>query len=145
MSCLLLVHTTQQGGGPVPHPSPSKDYIEFAVINRIKSLPFVDEVIPTYQSQIELHSKSDTRTVSVLSVDPAKLKVISPTLEYQSGSTLRPNDPSAIIVAHDVANPPGKNTPFITLGQSIRATFSFVDSDTGKQTEIQEFYSHGHW
>ena len=48
---------------------------------------------------------------------------------------MRPNDPSAIIVAHDVANPPGKNTPFITLGQSIRATFSFVDTDTGVQKE----------
>src|SRR6185437_2192896 len=88
-----------------------------------------------YQSQLEIHSKSDSSMVSVLSIDPKKLKVISPTLEYQPGSTLRSNDPSAIIVAHDVANPPGKNTAFITLGQSIRATFSFVDTDTGMQKE----------
>jgi len=121
---------------PASTPPPQgKITLNGEVINRIKSLPFVDEVIPAYQSQLEIHSKSDSRMVSVLSIDPKKLKVISPTLEYQPGSTLRSNDPSAIIVAHDVANPPGKNTAFITLGQSIRATFSFVDTDTGMQKE----------
>ena len=126
----------EQGGGPgSAPPPPAKITLNAAVINRIESLPFVDEVIPTYQSQIELHSKSDTRTVSVFSVDPEKLKVISPTLEYEPGSNIRPNDPSAMIVAHDVANPPGENTAFITLGQTIRATYSFVDPDTGKQTD----------
>jgi putative ABC transport system permease protein len=137
---VMFVTSSQQqgggGGGPgSAPPPPAKITLNAAVINRIKSLPFVDDVIPTYQSQIEIHSKSDTRTVSVFSVDPEKLKVISPTLEYEPGSSLRPNDPSAIIVAHDVANPPGKNTAFITLGQSIRATYSFVDPDTGKQKE----------
>jgi putative ABC transport system permease protein len=126
----------EQGGGPgSAPPPPAKITLNAAVINRIESLPFVDEVIPTYQSQIELHSKSDTRTVSIFSVDPEKLKVISPTLEYEPGSNIRPNDPSAMIVAHDVANPPGENTAFITLGQTIRATYSFVDPDTGKQTD----------
>lgn len=136
---VMFVTSSQQqqgGGGPgSAPPPPAKITLNAAVINRIKSLPFVDDVIPTYQSQIEIHSKSDTRTVSVFSVDPEKLKVISPTLEYEPGSSLSPNDPSAIIVAHDVANPPGKNTPFITLGQTIRATYSFVDPDTGKQRE----------
>jgi putative ABC transport system permease protein len=136
---VMFVTSSQQqqgGGGPGSvAPPPAKITLNAAVINRIKSLPFVDDVIPTYQSQIEIHSKSDTRTVSVFSVNPEKLKVISPTLEYEPGSSLRPNDPSAIIVAHDVANPPGKNTPFITLGQTIRATYSFVDPDTGKQRE----------
>jgi putative ABC transport system permease protein len=136
---VMFVSSSQQqegGGGPgSAPPPPAKITLNAAVINRIESLPFVDEVIPTYQSQIDLHSKSDTRTVSVFSVDPEKLKVISPTLEYEPGSNIRPNDPSAMIVAHDVANPPGENTPFITLGQTIRATYSFVDPDTGKQTD----------
>jgi putative ABC transport system permease protein len=67
-----------------------------------------------------------------------KLKVRSPTLEYEYGSAIRPNDPSAIIVEHDVAIPPGKSTPFIALGQTIRATYSIVDLDTGRQTEESE-------
>lgn len=137
---VMFVTNSQQqqgrgGPGSSAPPPPAKITLNAAVINRINSLPFVDDVIPTYQSQIELHSKSDTRTVSVFSVDPEKLKIISPTLEYEPGSTIRPNDPSAIIVAHDVANPPGKNTAFITLGQTIRATYSFVDPDTGKQRD----------
>ena len=135
---MLVTSSQPQERGVEPAsapPPPEKITLNAAVINRIKSLPFVDEVIPTYQSQIELHSKSDSRTVSILSIDPKKLEVISPTLEYESGSTLRPNSPSAMIVAHDVANPPGKTTPFITLGQSITATYSFVDPDTGKQME----------
>ncbi len=136
---VMFVTSSQQqegrGGPASAPPPPAKITLNAAVINRINSLPFVDDVVPTYQSQIEIHSKSDTRTVSVFSVDPEKLKIISPTLEYEPGSTIRPNDPSAIIVAHDVANPPGKNTAFISLGQTIRATYSFVDPDTGKQKE----------
>jgi putative ABC transport system permease protein len=136
---VMFVSSSQQdpgsgGPGSAP-PPPAKITLNAAVVNRIESLPFVEEVIPSYQSQIELHSRGDTRTADVFSVDPEKLKIISPTLEYEPGSSIRPNDPSAIIVAHDVANPPGENTPFITLGQSIRATYSFVDPDTGKQED----------
>jgi putative ABC transport system permease protein len=70
-----------------------------------------------------------------LSIDPAKLLVIAPTLEFTEGSTIRQNDPSAMIVAQDVANPPGDSIPFINLGQSVRVTYSFVDPDTGVQKE----------
>ena len=141
---VMFVSSSQQdpgsgGPGSAP-PPPAKITLNAAVVNRIESLPFVEEVIPTYQSQIELHSKGDARTVDVFSVDLEKLKIISPTLEYEPGSSIRQNDPSAIIVAHDVANPPGENTPFITLGQSIRATYSFVDSDTGKQEDESKNY-----
>ena len=108
---MFVTHSQSQqnGGGPGSPPPPAKIVLNSAVINRIKSLPFVDDVIPTYQSQIDLHSRGDTRTIPVFSVDPDKLKVISPTLEYEDGSTIRPNDPSAIIVAHDVAIPPEKD------------------------------------
>ncbi|MGB8448583.1 MAG: ABC transporter permease, partial [Nitrososphaeraceae archaeon] len=48
----------QSGGGPgSAPPPPAKIVLNSAVINRIKSLPFVDDVIPTYQSQIDLHSR----------------------------------------------------------------------------------------
>jgi len=58
---------------PASTPPPQgKITLNGEVINRIKSLPFVDEVIPAYQSQLEIHSKSDSRMVSVLSIDPKK-------------------------------------------------------------------------
>ena len=104
-------------------------------MNRIKSLPFVEDVIPSYRSSVTLQSQSETKTDAVLSIDPAKLLVIAPTLEFTEGSAIRQNDPSAMIVAQNVANPPGDSIPFINLGQSVRVTYSFVDPDTGVQKE----------
>jgi putative ABC transport system permease protein len=124
------------GGGPEANtPTEAKITLNAAVVNRIKSLPFVEDVIPSYRSSVTLQSQSETKTDAVLSIDPAKLLVIAPTLEFTEGSTLRQNDPSAMIVAQNVANPPGDSIPFINLGQSVRVTYSFVDPDTGVQKE----------
>ena len=118
------------GGGPPPAP---KITLNTAVINRLSSLPFVNEVIPSYQGQITLISQGDSKEVTVFSMDPSKLPLISPTTKYQEGSSIRPNDPSAMIVPEDIAFPPGEETPFLTLGQSLRAEYSFVDPITGKE------------
>ena len=56
-------------------------------------------------------------------------------MEFTDGSTIRQNDPSAMLVAQDVANPSGDSAPFVVLGQSVRVTYSFVDSTTGIQKE----------
>jgi putative ABC transport system permease protein len=40
-----------------------------------------------------------------------------------------------MIIAENVANPPGETTPFISLGQSVRAKYSFVDDITGQSQE----------
>lgn len=124
------------GGGPEENtPTEAKITLNAAVVNRIKSLPFVEDVIPSYRSSVTLQSQSETKTDAVLSIDPAKLLVIAPTLEFTEGSAIRQNDPSAMIVAQNVANPPGDSIPFINLGQSVRVTYSFVDPDTGVQKE----------
>jgi putative ABC transport system permease protein len=61
------------------------------------------------------------------------------------GSTLpSANDPTAIVVAEDIAYPPGETTPFINLGQSVRLSYSFVDPDTGEaQEESKSFVVRG--
>jgi putative ABC transport system permease protein len=48
------------------------------VVNRIKSLPYVQEVIPTYQGQFELNAQGNIITTPVLAMDPTKLHLISP-------------------------------------------------------------------
>jgi putative ABC transport system permease protein len=120
------------GGGPPPAP---KITLNEAVVSRIRSLPFVDDVIPSYQAQVTLQSQGKSRDSTVFSIDPQKLYVIAPTVKFVEGSSIRQNDPSAIILSDSVANPPGDDTPFATLGQTIRVTYSFVDADTGKQEE----------
>ena len=79
----------QGGGGPVVGPPPTpKITLNAAVENRLKSLPFVDDVIPSYQSQVILESQGDSKEYQVFSMDPQKLTVLSPTLEFVKGSTI---------------------------------------------------------
>lgn len=141
---ILFVSSTQQDqnsntGGPgiggVGTPAPAKITLNSAVVNRLKSIPFVDEVIPSYQSQVDVESAGETKSYSVLAMDPTRLTVIAPTLGFVEGSSIRQNDPSSILVAEDVANPPGEDTPFISLGQSVKVRYSFVDPQTGKSEE----------
>ena len=124
----------QGGGGPAVGPPPTpKITLNAAVENRLKSLPFVDDVIPSYQAQVILQSQGDSKEYQVFSMDPQKLTVLSPTLEFVQGSTVRQNDPSSLIVSNDLANPPGEDTPFLKLYQTVKATYTFVDPTTGKR------------
>ncbi len=128
---------TQQSGGfgsGGPPPAP-KITLNEAVVGKIRSLPFVDEVIPSYQAQITLESGGKKLDTTVFSIDPQKLYVIAPTIELVEGSSIRQNDPSAILLSDEVANPPGDPNPFAVVGQTVRVRYSFVDPETGKQDE----------
>ena len=150
---ILFVSSIQQDensetGGPgiggVGAPTTAKITLNNAVVNRLKSIPFVEEVIPSYQSQVDVESAGETKSYSVLSMDPTRLMVIAPTLGFVEGSSIRQNDPSSILVAEDVANPPGEDTPFISLGQSIKVRYSFVDPQTGEsEQETKNFVVSG--
>ena len=140
---ILFVSSVQQdqndgggGIGSVAPPPSAKITLNAAVEARIRSLPFVSQVIPSYQGDISIQSGSESKSFSVLSMDPSQLFVISPTLELMEGSTIpAASDPTAILVAEDIAFPPGESTPFINLGQSVRLSYSFVDPDTGEAKE----------
>jgi putative ABC transport system permease protein len=129
------------GGGPPPAP---KITLNEAVVSRIRSLPFVDDVIPSYQAGITLEAGGKSTQTTVFSIDPQKLYVIAPTITFVEGSSIRQNDPSAILLSDRVANPPGESTPFAVVGQTVRATYTFVDPDTGKQeSESRSFVVSG--
>lgn len=121
------------GGGGGGGSAGSKITLNAAVINRIDSLPFIDEVIPSYQSQVLIKSRGEEKTNAALSIDPNKLFVIAPTLDLQEGSQIKQNDPSAIVIAENSANPPGEDNPFVTLGETIELEYSFIDDITGEQ------------
>ncbi len=70
-------------------------------------------------------------------MEPQKLRIIAPTLEYAEGSTLQPTNPSSMVVAQDVAHPPGDANPFLSLGRSAKVTYSFVDPISGRQKQEQ--------
>jgi putative ABC transport system permease protein len=113
------------------------------VETRIRSLPLVSDVITSYQGQVQLESSGETLSTSVFSIDPAKLYLIAPTLEFEEGSAIRSNDPSAIYLADQIAYPPGENAPFAIIGQTMRATYSFVDENGNQQEEARSFVVRG--
>jgi putative ABC transport system permease protein len=129
------------GNGPPPAP---KITLNSAVVSKLKSLPYVSDVVPTYQAQITLVSSGKSLNSGVFSIDPSKLYVIAPTLQFEPGSSVRPGDTSSILLAHDVASPPGQNTPFAILGQTVKVSYSYVDPQTGKdKVETKSFVVRG--
>src|ERR671917_135124 len=146
---ILFVSSAQQdqsasspfgGGGPPPVP---KITLNAAVETRLRSLPFVSDVISSYQGQVQLEASGKTLSTSVFSIDPAKLYTIAPTLEFEDGSAMRSNDPSAIYIADQIAYPPGENTAFATIGQTMRASYTFVDEVGNQQEESRSFVVRG--
>jgi putative ABC transport system permease protein len=140
---ILFVSSVQREGddtggsvGSVAPPPSAKITLNAAVESRLRSIPYVEQVIPSYQSDISVESGAESKSFSLLSMDPTKLLVIAPSLDLSEGSTLpSPADPTAILVAEDIAFPPGEATPFINLGQSVRLTYSFVEPETGEAKE----------
>jgi putative ABC transport system permease protein len=149
---ILFVSSVQREGndnggsvGSVAPPPSAKITLNAAVESRLRSLPYVEQVIPSYQSDISVESGAESKSFSVLSMDPTKLLVIAPSLDLTEGSTFpSPADPTAILVAEDIAFPPGEATPFINVGQSVRLTYSFVEPETGEtKRESKSFVVRG--
>lgn len=123
-----------------PDTSPSSIIINSAVVSRITSLPFIQEIVPGYQGQASLQSQGNFVNSQVIATNPQKIYLITPNLQMVEGSTIKSNDPTAIIVGDSIANPPGMTTPFLSLGQTVKATASSVDPTTGKQsTQTKSF------
>lgn len=123
--------------------SPASITLSDVVINRINGMPYVKDVIPQYRGSVQINSQGNIINTSVLSMNPEKIYSILPKVEFEDGSLLKPNDASAVLVGYNVANPPGSAEPVVTIGQSIRTTFSYVDSNGITQKEIRSFVVSG--
>ena len=114
-----------------------------AVVNKINSLSSVDEVIPRYSGSVELNSQGRVLRTSVLAMNPDDVYVSVPGIELESDSVIKPNDPSAILVGHNVAYPDGVSFPIVNLGQSMKLTFTYVDNDGEQQSDSRTFVVSG--
>ena len=68
----------------------------------------------------------------VTAMDPSKISLIDPNLQLVPGSIIKPTDPTAMVVGNTVAYPPGDAVPFLSVGQTVKATYSYSDVVTGK-------------
>ncbi len=108
--------------------------INNVIVNRIRQLPFVEDTSPSYSGSIQISSQGNVQHAAIHAMDPTKIQEILPNVEYVDGSSIKPNDNAAMIVGDTVANPPGATTPFVTVGQTVQATFTYADSN-GKQVQ----------
>jgi putative ABC transport system permease protein len=131
---VIFVSSGQHGfrGGPQ---GPPTIVLNSEVVNRIKSLPFVQEVVPSYQGQLQLNAQGNILNSQIIAMDPKKIYLVTPSLELEDGSSIQSNNPTAMLVGDSIANPPGKTTPFVTIGQTVKGTFSYVEQNTGKTKE----------
>jgi putative ABC transport system permease protein len=106
--------------------------INSQIVNRIKSLPFVQEIVPEYRGTIQLNAQGNIQSASVTAMDPSKLYMIDPNLQQVPGSIIKSSDPTAMVVGNTVAYPPGDPTPFLSVGQTVKATYSYSNPTTGR-------------
>ncbi|MGA9153910.1 MAG: ABC transporter permease [Candidatus Nitrosopolaris sp.] len=104
------------------------------VVSRIKSLPYVQDVIPEYKGSLQLNAQGNIQSASVTAMNPIKIYEKNPSMELVPGSVIKPGDPTAMLVGNTVAYPPGDPTPFLTVGQYVRGTYTYSRSLTTTAT-----------
>jgi putative ABC transport system permease protein len=94
------------------------------VVNTIKSLPYVKDVIPGYTAQVQLNVDGNIENTNVFAIEASVAFAISPSLTLVPGSSIQNDNPSVMLVGYNIANPPGyTHNPLIRVGQSVTATY----------------------
>jgi putative ABC transport system permease protein len=148
---------SDNGGGPpsflgqglIPVPVITLDQ---AVVGKIELLPHVGAVIPSYQGRITIAAENRSQSASVLSVQPENLKIIAPALEFTEGSTINPEDQSAIYLPSLIANNLWGQLPeaavdnddgsaaAIMIGQQVNVTYTYIDLATASRQSQSETF-----
>ena len=109
----------------------AKSILNDVVVRRVESIPRVAQAIPVYQGLVTLESRGRSIDATVFSLDPSKLNIIAPTMTLATGSVIRANDPSAVLLPRKLAEPPGK-PPLAAIGQTVQISYRSISPDTGK-------------
>ena len=139
---VMFVSSGQHGfHGPS---GPPTIIINSQVVKRIKALPYVQDTVPAYRGQLQLNAQGSTQNVPVVAMDTSKISLILPTLQLVPGSAIKSTDPTAVVVGNTVANPPGAEVPFLSIGQTVKATSTYSTGASGKAaTESKTFVVSG--
>ena len=68
---------------------PTSLIVNDIIVSKIKSLPFVDDTIPQYSGSVQIDSQGNTQRASISAMDPSKLSVMLPNVEYVDGSSVQ--------------------------------------------------------
>jgi putative ABC transport system permease protein len=132
------------GQGLVPVPAIILDQ---AIADRIGSLPHVSNVIPTYQGRITVAAENRSESTSALSVQPDNLEIIAPALEFAEGSSVRPEDESAIYLPLSIANalwelPEADGSEAAAkIGEQVNVTYTYIDLATASRQSQSKMFT----
>jgi putative ABC transport system permease protein len=134
------------GQGLIPVPAITFDQ---AVVGRLESLPYVSAVIPSYQGRITIAAENRSQSASVLSVQPENLKIIAPALEITEGSTMNPEDESAIYLPSSIAielwglpeSADNDGSAAAKIGQQVNVTYTYIDLATASRQSQSEVFT----
>ena len=107
--------------------------------NRIKSLPFVQEIVPIYRGTVQLNAQGNIQSAPISAMNPSKLSLIDPNLQLVPGSVIKPSDPTAMVIGNTVAFPPGDPIPFLVVGQTVKASYTYSGTTGQPATESKTF------
>ena len=107
------------------------------VVNTIKSLPYVKDVIPGFTAQVQLNVEGNVENTNVFATDATVAWQVAPTLTLVPGSSVQDNNPTAMLVGYNIANPPGyTHNPLrqkaCCASQSLRGITGFSGQAEGK-------------
>ncbi len=138
------------GQGLIPVPS---IILNQQVVDRLKVLPYVSNVIPSYQGRITVSIENRSQITNALSTQPEDLKVIAPALEFTEKSTVTSKDKSAIYLPSSLVKrlwklPDGtdNNDRSITekIGQNVNVTYTYIDlASASRQSQSKLFTIEG--
>ena len=67
----------------------------------------VKDVVPGYTAQVQLKVQGNIENTNVFATEATVAFGISPSLTLVPGSSIQTDNPSAMLVGYDIANPPG--------------------------------------
>jgi len=113
--------------------------LDYRVVNTIKPIPGVEDVIPIISRTATLKSGSSTMTLAIMGLDQfAGITYIMPTLELEEGNLVSPYDSVGAVIGHDVKYPPGQTTSFINLGQTVTIEYNHLETKGDVQKLVTE-------
>jgi putative ABC transport system permease protein len=135
------------GQGLIPVPTIILDQ---AVVNRLGALPYVSNVIPSYQGRITITVENRSQVASVLSTQPENLKIIAPALEFIKGSTLNSENNLSIYLPSSIVKGLWNLTEATfnddklaaeIIGQQVNVTYTYIDMASASRQSHSKIFT----
>ncbi|MGQ4891672.1 MAG: ABC transporter permease [Candidatus Njordarchaeia archaeon] len=110
------------------------------LVDDIKKIDGVVDVVPFIQTYATIYYQGETRTVFVTGIDQSKLTLIYPELKMQKGDIAPETDMSGILIGNQIAN--SFSNP-VDVGQSMQMIYQYTDEQGNQEVKKKSFVIRG--